>query len=157
MKNHIFVLPRLHYSKMLEGLSQEKKNQSAFIQINEPFRGKELFGGSNIPLQNDCLNVLNLWFDDAEEDLPLLNGDKLVLFDEEMAEKIYEFVMANRQAKMWMIHCTAGQCRSGAVGEVLSEYFQIPYNEFKFFNPQVKPNVLVKNLLRKKFFYHGSQ
>lgn len=93
-----------------------------------------------------------MWFDDAEEDLPLLNGEKLVLFDEEMSEKIHNFVLENRQAKAWFLHCTAGSSRSGAVGDVLSEYFQIEYKDFKYHNPQVKPNVLVKNLLRRKFF-----
>lgn len=154
MKNHIFVLPRMVYSKMLEGLTQRQKDESAFIQINEPVHsGKELFGGCSDPIMGNCLNVLNLWFDDAEENLPLLNGDELILFNDEMADQILEFVHTNRQAKMWMIHCTAGICRSGAVGEVLSEYFQIPYQDFRYYNPQVNPNILVKNILRKKFFY----
>jgi predicted protein tyrosine phosphatase len=138
---------------MVENLTQRQLNESAFIQINEPaHHGKELFGGASNPIQSECRNVLNLWFDDAEEDLPLLNGDKLILFDEMMAQKIVNFVQENRTARCWILHCTAGISRSGAVGEVLSEYFQIDYKDFKYHNPQTKPNCLVKNILRKKFF-----
>lgn len=158
MKNHIFVLPRITYKSIIAGLTQRQKDDSAFIQINEFRHGiNEMFGGSSDPIQPDSRNVLNLWFDDAEEDLPLLNGEKLVLFNEEMAEKIYNFVMENRQAKMWVLHCTAGKARSGAVGDVLSEYFQVDYKDFKHHNPQVQPNTLVKNLLRRKFFFDGKE
>lgn len=158
MKNHIFVIPRITYSKLVAGLTPRQIDDSAFIQINEPTRNGQPFSlplTNTIPIQPSNRNILNLWFDDAEEDLPLLNGEKLVLFNEEMADQIHEFVKSNLQAKAWFLHCTAGQSRSGAVGDVLSEYFQIPYSDFKYHNPQVKPNCLVKNLLRKKFFYEN--
>lgn len=150
----IFVLPRIDYKMVVSNLGETRILNSAFIQINEPFNhGKELFGGASDPIMVDTDNILNLWFDDAEENLPLLNGDKLRLFDEEMAATIVQFVRENEDKETWFIHCTAGISRSGAVGDVLSEYFEIPYSEFKQMNPRVQPNTLVKNLLRKKFFF----
>jgi hypothetical protein len=158
MKNHIFCLPRHTYKHLIAGFTEKQKYESAFIQINEPMHsGKELFGGSSEPIQPDSRNVLNLWFDDAEEDLPLLNGEKLILFDDEMAQKIFDFVIQNRTSRCWLLHCTAGKSRSGAVGDVLSEYFQIAYADFKYHNPKIQPNALVKNLLRKRFFYHEQE
>lgn len=66
-----------------------------------------------------------------------------------MAKSIKKFVEQNKDAKFWFIHCTAGVCRSGAVGEVLADFFEIPYHQFKRDNPQIKPNIYVKNILRQ--------
>lgn len=100
MKNHIFVLPRAKYKVVIGELSPRQNEESAFIQINEPKHSShELYGDVSIPMKPDARNVLNLWFDDAEENLPLLNGESLFLFDRSMAEQIYNFVLANTQAK----------------------------------------------------------
>ena len=42
---------------------------------------------------------------------------------EKLAQKVYDFVQNNLDKKAWFLHCTMGKCRSGAVGEVLAEYF----------------------------------
>lgn len=140
----IFALSRVAFANLLDELTDQQKEQSAFISINEV---DPLF----VEFQPDSPNYLNLRFDDVEEDLPLLNGMKCVLFDENMANEIHEFVQGNLDKKAFFVHCTMGKCRSGAVAETLSDYFGERYEEFKRNNPQVQPNTLVKRILRNRF------
>lgn len=99
-------------------------------------------------------NVLKLQFDDAVEP----EGD-LVLFDESMARKIVEFINAADRSRELFINCSAGISRSGAVGEVLNDYFNrcLERNEadneyFQFHNRQVLGNPLVRRILRNALF-----
>ena len=151
MRNKIFCLSRFNFRNVVGELSEQQFMASAFICINEPYRTEDK-KEYNIPILSPAENVLNLWFDDAEE----LYEDvqELILFNEEMANQIVDFVKINENAKTWFIHCTMGKCRSGAVGDVLSEYFEIPYIYFKRDNPIVQPNILVKSILRKQFFQY---
>lgn len=154
MKNNVIVVSRFRFKELVSTLTEDQKRDTAFISIHEPLgsSGKELFGGASETILNTADNVLNLWFDDAEEDYPLLNGEKCVLFTDDMAQQVYDFVLENSTKKMFLLHCTMGKCRSGAVGDVISEYLGINYFDFKRSNPIVDPNTLVKILLRKKFF-----
>lgn len=141
----IFALSRVNFANLLERLTNDgETDRCAFISINEV---DPLF----VEFQPNSGNYLNLRFDDVEEDLPLLNGQKCVLFDEKMANDIYDFVQQNLDKKAFFVHCTMGKCRSGAVAEVLSDYFGVQYEEFKRDNPIVQPNTLIKTILRKKF------
>lgn len=136
----ILVLARSEFQHV------EYTDKVAFISIHNP--------NVDSPIFPDSENVLNLWFDDVEEDYgyELLNGDRIVYFNDFMADKIYKFVKLNESKKGFVIHCTMGKCRSGAVGSVLVDYFQIPYLEFLKLNPRVQPNILVKKLLTERFF-----
>ena len=59
-----------------------------------------------------CKGVLTLLFDDIERP-----ADGLVLFSEEQARQIIDFIRAHRRdADTLLIHCYAGQSRSRAVG-----------------------------------------
>jgi len=147
MKNHIYVLPRYQFKEELVKLSEQQFMSGAFISIHDPELDSIIDPGPN---------VLNLWFhdtdpddDSAKFDMDSIYGDETIHFDDVMAKQIFEFVEKNRDAKFWFVHCTAGICRSGAVGEFLSEYFEIPYNLFKRDNPQIRPNIHVKKLLRR--------
>ncbi len=103
---------------------------------------------------------LTLWFDDAEEKEPAmfeLPPDSQILlpvyFTPDMATEIKKFVDVNAD-KDFFIHCTLGKCRSGAVGEILADYFKIPYEQFKRWNPQTQPNTLVRTTLFDTFFHN---
>jgi len=141
----VFVLSRKEFENEIPKLSTQDI-QLAFISIHDPGKPR---------IVEDAPNILNLWFHDAE-DSP--DGD-LTLFSDEMATKIANFVKNNQNSNIWMVHCTAGISRSGAVGETLAEFLGIPYKEFKRTNPRVQPNILVKKLLGEKllqtrFKYH---
>ena len=59
-----------------------------------------------------CKGVLTLLFDDIEHP-----ADGLVLFSEEQARQVIDFIRAHRRdADTLLIHCYAGQSRSRAVG-----------------------------------------
>lgn len=151
MKNHIYVLSRENFKQEIGHLTEQQFQAGAFISIHSPNVG--LSFNDTEPILESSSNVLNLWFHDTdpeqERDWMVSNPSyPEVLFDESMAIEIKNFVEQNHSAKFWMIHCTAGICRSGAVGEVLSEYFEIDYFEFKRDNPKTRPNIYVKTILK---------
>lgn len=147
----VLVFSRLNFKKFIDTLTDKQKEQIAFIQINEP-RDGEIYCNQSEPIQPSDMNVLNLWFSDIEDECI----DDRVPFNEEMANDIWNFVQLNSDKNLFIIHCLAGQCRSGAVGDVLSEYFEIPYENFIRQNPQIKPNTLVKNVLRRQLYGNSS-
>ena len=80
-------------------------------------------------------NVLNLDFDDIStpaEWKNLSSCTQYVLFDDEMAQLIVGFVEKNKDASVWIIHCSAGVSRSGAVAQWLKDWLEMKYS--------VKPN-----------------
>lgn len=91
-------------------------------------------------------NVLNMTFDDitSPEKWQLLSqfgnsrhsddssgnasAEKdYVLFDQDMAREIADFVDANHEARTWIVHCSAGISRSGAVSRWLKDWLKFKY------------------------------
>lgn len=75
-------------------------------------------------------NVLNLDFDDIAapgEWRSLSKCDQYILFDDDMARQIAEFVEENKNASVWIVHCGAGVSRSGAVSKWLKDWLQVRY------------------------------
>lgn len=147
MKNHIKVIPRAAFKEIFEG-QKVLKPEYAVISIHEP-RNKVIGGRVEAwpVIIEDAPNVLNLWFNDEEEYNPQTES---VLFDEDMADSVVRFVEANKTARFWVLHCTMGKSRSGAVGSYLADYFGIDWFDFKQDNPQVQPNSLVRKILTKR-------
>ena len=113
---------------------------------------------ANCAIPVDGPNILKLQFDDALED----PGHTLVLFDAEIAETIVRFVRKIDPGRLLFINCGAGISRSGAVGEVLNDYFNkyLEYNElddeyFRRLNRQIQSNRLVVRILRDALFGRG--
>lgn len=147
MKNHVKVIPRHNFKEIFEG-EKRLKPEYAAISIHEP-RNKIIGGHVEAwpVIIEDAPNVLNLWFNDAEDYNPETES---VLFDEDMADSVVRFVEANKDARFWILHCTMGKSRSGAIGGFLADYFGIKWEDFKRDNPQVQPNSLVKKLLTRR-------
>jgi predicted protein tyrosine phosphatase len=139
MTKKIIVLSRWKFEQFVKSLTPNQISQTAFISIRDI---------EHPIILDSASNVLNLSFDDTEEQIQ----DKFTLFDEQMADEIVNFVHNNEDKNLFVIHCLMGISRSGAVGEVLSDYFKSPYERFKQTNPQVIPNVLVKRILTNKIF-----
>lgn len=101
-------------------------------------------------------NVLKLCFDDTTT----ADLDKtLILFDEDIAHRIAAFVRHIDTTRELFVNCAAGISRSGAVGEVLNDYFNryLENNEtdneyFKAHNRQICGNPLVRRILRNVLF-----
>ena len=110
---------------------------------------------ANCAIPVDGSNILKLQFDDAVED----PKHSLVLFDEQIAAKIVDFVRRIDTERLLFINCGAGISRSGAVGEVLNDYFNkyLERNEpddeyFRRMNRQIQGNQLVRRILRDALF-----
>jgi predicted protein tyrosine phosphatase len=62
--------------------------------------------------------------------------------------KFIDIIQASPKKMVLLIHCTAGISRSGAIGEVISDYLGKNYKEFKQINPQILPNSYVKKIMK---------
>ena len=65
-----------------------------------------------------CKGVLTLYFDDIEQEV-----EGAVLFSDEMADAVLDFVLAHRDAETLLVHCYGGQSRSRAVGAFVLRLF----------------------------------
>ena len=106
-----------------------------------------------IPTEGE--NILKLRFDDAVED----PDRTLVLFDAEIAGEIVRFIRRIDPNRLLFVNCGAGISRSGAVGEVLNDYFNkyLGFNAldneyFRRTNRQIQGNPLVRRILRDALF-----
>ena len=106
----------------------------------------------------DGENILKLRFDDAVDD----PDHTLVLFDAEIAEKIVTFIRRIDTSRLLFVNCGAGISRSGAVGEVLNDYFNkyldlnaLDDEYFRRLNRQIQGNPLVCRVLREALFGRG--
>ncbi|MEI3040876.1 MAG: hypothetical protein V8T90_17595 [Victivallales bacterium] len=122
-----------------------------FITIRNSFETDDKCA---VPVSGE--NVLKLSFDDTTV---ADSGSPLILFDEDMARRIAEFAKRIDPAHGLFINCAAGISRSGAVGEVLNDYFN-RYSEnneadreyFRNHNRQICGNPLVRRILRNVLF-----
>lgn len=65
-----------------------------------------------------CKGVLTLYFDDIVKEVP-----GAVLFSDEQAEQILDFVSEHRDVDTLLVHCYGGQSRSRAVGAFVVRMF----------------------------------
>lgn len=131
---------------------------------------------ANCAIPVDGPNILKLQFDDVVEDPAhrqiLFDGQtfssddlieglgfSLVLFDERLADEIVKFIQGIDRDGVLFVNCGAGISRSGAVGEVLNDYFNkyLERNElddeyFRRMNRQIQGNPLVRRILREVLF-----
>ena len=69
--------------------------------------------------------------------------------DDEQAMELLDFIDEHMDKDNCIIHCAAGISRSGAVGTFICDYTDTNFNSFIQDNPQIHPNPLVLNLLKK--------
>ena len=86
----------------------ERSDTYAIISIQDTHTGG--FGVTFTQSQY-CKDVLTLYFDDVIREV-----EGAVLFTNEMAGQIIDFIKKNRKVDTLLIHCYAGQSRSRAVG-----------------------------------------
>ena len=157
MKDILVLSKRMFDDIMIKNniINENVSNKSnvAFISIND-------IGGTNqIPYFNGCNseNVLVLYFDDVEKDLeiPIIGENriqKVKAFTIEQAKILFDFIVKNSEKKSFIVHCSAGISRSGAVGTFINDYFRQSYFEFIEKNPYILPNQHVLRLLNKVLY-----
>lgn len=138
------VLPRMR----IDNSNVEEHTDKAFISITDGDREDSHYFDKNYS------NVLNLEFDDAtdeENERRIKAGlNELVLFTEQQANQIIDFIERNKHVETFYIHCLAGQSRSGAVGMFVNDlHGEETYFEFVNSNPTIRPNYFILALLRR--------
>ena len=114
----------------------EHRTDLAVISIGNSFEddlAEDIFanGPSSHWFRYPHKNVLNLDFDDIaapDEWKNLSKCSQYILFDENMAGQIADFVDANKNAAVWIVHCSAGVSRSGAVSLWLKDCLKSKYD-----------------------------
>ena len=126
-----------YYPAGLEDLA-EKKDTYAVISIQDTHTGGFgfQFTGSRC-----CKGALTLYFDDIIGEV-----EGAVLFSEEQAGQVIDFILARRDAETLLIHCYGGQSRSRAVGAFA--VFILGGNNSRYFE-EGNPNQHVYNTLMK--------
>ena len=148
----IKVLPRAFFEKV-KGTPTELEllEKSKIISINSSWGFDDAPPFSERFLTHT--HLLTLTFDDLcnEPETPEDLGNA-ILFNKDMALAIMRFVDDGKLPLL--VHCTAGISRSGAVGEVLSWYFNryletntADDEDFVENNRQILPNTIVRRIM----------
>jgi rhodanese-related sulfurtransferase len=103
-------------------------------------------------------NVLNLAFDDVDEDFEL-EGYKIKAITDEQAKAIVDFVERNKEKK-FLVHCRAGQSRSVAIVNFIYTYYRDLHTDvnYKFDTMNHCVNRKLNKAFREKnnnFFENG--
>lgn len=98
----------------------------------------------------DHSNVLRLEFPDLTPKENERYDNEFKLFDEFQAKQIKDFVIKNKNKENWMIHCLAGESRSGTVALYVGRNIdKIDWVDFSKRNNHIKPNKWVQDILNK--------
>tara|TARA_R110000772_G_scaffold43995_8_gene101294 strand:+ start:2424 stop:2930 length:507 start_codon:yes stop_codon:yes gene_type:complete len=107
-------------------------------------------------------NVLVLHFDDSDKNYEMKVKDSeetftLQIMTEDQGKEIITF-LNNVKSKLddntqLLIHCTAGQNRSGSVGKFAVDFFEYNINRFNVENPIVKGNSVVTSTLNRLWLW----
>ena len=116
----------------------ERSDTYAIISIQDTHTGG--FGLAFTQSQY-CKAVLTLYFDDVIREV-----EGAVLFTDDMARQIIDFIRRNRTVDTLLIHCYAGQSRSRAVGAFAVK--MLGGDNSRYFS-QGSPNMYVYDTLEK--------
>ena len=155
----VYALSYHRFVETLQARSIDDTNvteqNTAFIQIGDIDReAKEDYDF----YLKDTENVISLRFDDCDETIriPILGTDEFEVREPmttEQAQILYNFIETNKDKETFLVHCRAGQSRSGGVVSFLGEYFGIPEREVRWMSPRIHPNRRIVNILNN--IHHG--
>ena len=143
--------------RQFDSIMRENNLYDHTINGTEPFFlisivDTDQFSASREPhYKKDHENVLNLAFDDCEHDgePSPTQPEGTKAFNEEQANKLFQFIKKHRDKEQCIVHCMAGISRSGAVGAFINGYARGNWEEFKGRNPQIVPNPRVQRMLNE--------
>jgi predicted protein tyrosine phosphatase len=101
----------------------------------------------------DAKNVLTLYFDDEIESET--GTPQLKIMNEDQGKEIINFLSTInvKSNTSLIIHCTAGQNRSGSVGKFAADFFNYGQDKLLRENPFIKGNSVVTRILNKLWLW----
>ena len=146
---YIKALPKYSFDESVTqpGI-QRNWSQIAFISICEP--GSDV--AADLPVLTPAPNVHVCFTHDITQEISLVNGEIVSPFSPDQAQSMVDFIKANADKKVWLVHCTMGVSRSGAVVTFIRDYLKkqgqtMPWVDFKRLNPHIIPNQHILKLL----------
>ena len=141
----VFIMPKFIFEQAIDGIEKSSKDVF-YLSINNPD------DEDKTPIREDSDTFKSMWFYDIDEDIyDEVKDFTYKTISDEQLDELYDFIMKNKDKKNFVVHCTAGVSRSGAVGEFVNDLFGIPYAEFRKQNPNIIPNTYIKKKLNEKW------
>ena len=141
----VFIMPKFIFEQAIDGIEKSSKDVF-YLSINNPN------DEDKTPIREDSDTFKSMWFYDIDEDIyDEVKDFTYKTISDEQVDELYDFIMKNKDKKNFVVHCTAGVSRSGAVGEFVNDLFGIPYAEFRKQNPNIIPNTYIKKKLNEKW------
>lgn len=141
-----YTMQRILQESKINDENVVKREKVSFISILNP--------GDDRIFKKNHKNVLTVSF----WDVSVKNVENLSPITTKQAQEIVEFIMSRlKKTEMFLVHCSAGISRSGAVATFIMnllqemEYSRDRAEDFKKSNPQIIPNVYVKEILQKTY------
>ncbi len=142
----VFIMPKFIFEQAIDGIEKSSKDVF-YLSINNPD------DEDKTPIREDSDTFKSMWFYDIDEDIyDEVKDFTYKTISDEQVDELYDFIMKNKDKKNFVVHCTAGISRSGAVGEFVNDLFGIPYAEFRKQNPNIIPNTYIKKKLNEKCY-----
>ena len=142
----VFIMPKFIFEQAIDGIEKSSKDVF-YLSINNPD------DEDKTPIREDSDTFKSMWFYDIDEDIyDEVKDFTYKTISDEQVDELYDFIMKNKDKKNFVVHCTAGVSRSGAVGEFVNDLFGIPYAEFRKQNPNIIPNTYIKKKLNEKWY-----
>lgn len=146
------------YRLGIDTFNVEEESDKAFISIIGTPQCIEHYLHSKDThwFKNNCYNVLNLEFDDIDEESKDWKGQTFYGITEEQAKQCVEFIEQNK-GKNFYIHCRAGRSRSAGICRYILDMYgkEYGYDETKSCrkeNPCKTPNIRVVSMLKREFY-----
>lgn len=139
----IKAIPKLVFDKHFTNKEFEYYDYACFISILDIDNNEQKFDKSI-----DNFLQVKMW--DIEEDL-FENGElKYEKPNDKELKKIVDFINKHKDKSVFIVHCSAGISRSGAVVIFLYDKFlsEIDKEQFRRENKYIRPNLYILNRLK---------
>ena len=144
-KVRIIALPKLKFDESFTSETMKNFHYACFISILDPDNDEDRYDSTL-----DNFLKVKMW--DIEETLVADNGRVFSKPSDKELDRIYEFIQQHKDKVRFVVHCSAGISRSGAVAEFIKEihHENIDKEQYMKDNKYIQPNLYILKELRKR-------